>query len=610
VTNATRAAEQDNWQASLGLLPAMPQLPAAVREALLNISGLQQLALQTASLPWHADAATFATAALHALDVGYRIEPDALCTVPQYGPVIIAANHPLGGLDGLIAMAALLARRSDLKILAHGVLARLEPLATCVLPVNPYSGTVAARANVLSARAALRHVTQGGALLIFPAGEVSHLQLPGFSITDPPWQEPAGRIMMLAEAPVVPMHFSGRNSLAFQLSGLAHARLRTLLLPRELQNKRGLVVQVHIGQPINARRITDFDDPLALLKHVRASCYLLEHAPAGEPAMERVDRAPSGATLIEAVAPTRLAAEVAALGPDSLLGELGNLQVHVATATQIPWTLQEIGRLRELAFRAVGEGTGRAADIDIHDGYYEHLFVWNPTSREIVGGYRIGRIDLIRRQFGNRGLYLHSLFEFREPFFALLGPALELGRSFVRPEYQRSFAPLMLLWKGICEFVARNPRYVRLIGPASISSNYDQASRALLVQVLRAARQEPLLAPLVRARCPFRARYSLHSLFGSGQALPSLQQLAALIEDHEPDGKGLPVLLRQYLKLGARAIGFNVDAAFGDALDCLIMVDLRRVPAQTLRKYLSANSLQRLRNTWRPTRLAAAQAED
>jgi hypothetical protein len=306
-----------------------------------------------------------------------------------------------------------------------------------------------------------------------------------------------------------------------------------------------------------------------------------------------------GAPLAAPIEPELMAQELAALPAGQRLLVSGAMEIYCAAAAQVPWTLQEIGRLREQTFRAVGEGTGRAADLDVFDDYYEHLFIWQAEKREIVGAYRLGRSDTIRKRFGARGLYLTSLFEFREPFFKLLGPSLELGRSFVRPEYQRSYAPLLLLWRGISEYIGRHPKYARVLGAASVSNNYDPLSRALLVEALRAWRSEPLLGALVSPRQPFKPRYSLRSLFGEAGLDADLDALGSLIEDREPDGKGVPVLLRHYLKLGARTIGFNVDAGFGNALDCLIVLDLRRVPVTTLQKYMTPGSLQQFRAYWR-----------
>ncbi|MDE2451228.1 MAG: GNAT family N-acetyltransferase, partial [Gammaproteobacteria bacterium] len=265
---------------------------------------------------------------------------------------------------------------------------------------------------------------------------------------------------------------------------------------------------------------------------------------------------------------------------------------------EIPWTLQELGRLRELTFRAVGEGTGRSCDIDLFDDYYEHLVLWDVGARRIAGGYRLGRTDVICRRFGRGGLYSSTLFDYGDLFLRLLGPALELGRSFVRVEYQRSFGALMLLWKGIAEYVGRNPRYCRLIGPVSISNDYQPLSRELQVAFLRDRLLDPLTASM-RPKRAFRGRLSLRSV-GLGQRWPAdIDQLSSLVAGLEPDGKGAPVLLRQYLRLGGRVLGFSIDPEFGNALDCLILVDLRKTEPKVLRKYMSESAWARFQRKHR-----------
>jgi putative hemolysin len=590
----------------LGMLPTPVALPKWVRLLASKALAMDRIAAVAESLDGRFDAAEYAGLALQRLGVSYALASEDLERVPATGGVIVVANHPYGGVDGLIGIAALHARRPDLKLLANGVLSKLGPLATCIIAVDPHGR--AAHDNAMAMRAAVRHVVAGGALLIFPAGEVSHLRLRHATISDPAWTQAAARLVQLSRAPVVPMYFAGRNSIWFQLAGLAHPRVRTALLPRELLNKKGQVVQVRIGPEVAAARIARLSDAAAVASHLRSSVYLLAMAdgtaPAAIPAVPTATFTVPGLTLTAArlnqpVDPERLARELAALPTDQCLAAAGGLQALVARAAQIPCTLQEIGRLREVTFRAVGEGTGAAEDLDTHDEYYEHLFLWHAQSRAVVGAYRIGRIDELRGRFGNRGLYLNSLFEFRDPFFALLGPALELGRSWVRSEFQRSYAPLLLLWRGISEYVGRHPKYARLIGPASVSNRYHPLSRNLLVEALRTWRGERLLGSLVRARRPFLASHTLRSLFAGAESLPDLDALSLLIEDREPDGKGVPVLLRQYLKLGARAIAFNVDVNFGDSLDCLILLDLRRVEPATLARYMSAESLQRFGDYWR-----------
>ncbi len=608
--------------APLGLLPESWPLPGWLRRLIGRVSGIAGVEVVAGSLDFEANPGEFARQALVRLGVQYTLAAGELQQVPASGGLIVVANHPFGAVDGLIAINALHARRPDLKLLANGMLARLKPLQDAVLPVDALGSD--ARSNARSVRDALRHVAAGGALFTFPAGEVAHVRWGRLGVMDPPWTRAASRLIRLSNVPIVPMYFEGRNSALFQMLGLVHPLLRTLLLPREALNKVGANVQVRIGAPISARRIAKLNDPAAIAAHLRASVTLLARSrppalstpvtaaavagtvEAGTGAQQDLAHRTEGVPLASPIEPARMAAELAALPVGQRLLVSGALEIYCAAAAQIPWTLQEIGRLRECTFRAVGEGTGRAADLDVFDDYYEHLFIWQAEKREIVGAYRLGRSDVIRKRFGARGLYLTSLFEFREPFFKLLGPALELGRSFVRPEYQRSYAPLLLLWKGISEYIGRYPAYARLLGAASVSNNYDPLSRALLVEALRAWRSEPLLGALVSPRRPFKARYSLRSLFGEAGLDADLDALGSLIEDREPDGKGVPVLLRHYLKLGARTIGFNIDADFGNALDCLIVLDLRRVPVATLQKYMSDDSLQRFRAYWR---LDPAEAE-
>ena len=504
--------------------------------------------------------------------------------IPREGGVVITANHPFGGLDGLLAITAIGRRRRDLRILANAELARIEELRSLIIPVNPFGGPKAARANVVGMRQALRWLQDGGALLVFPAGEVSHLHLRSASITDPPWSATAARLVSLAAVPVVPLYIAGSNSALFQIAGLVHPRLRTLLLPAELANKAGARVEARFGAaiaPVGRHRL----EGERLAAYLRLRTYGLQAET--DPETREPATAGRGAEPIAPeVSPERLTREIEALADGSLLASAGNLRVYLASAREIPWTLQEIGRLRELTFRAVGEGTGRRCDIDLFDDYYEHLVLWDTDTQRVAGGYRLCRTDVVSRRFGRRGLYTSTLFDFGDLFLRLLGPALELGRSFVRVEYQRSFGPLMLLWKGIAEYVGRNPRYCRLIGPVSISNDYQPLSRELQVAFLRERAFDPLTTSL-RPKRAFRGRLSLRSVGLESRWPADIDELSSLVAGLEPDGKGAPVLLRQYLRLGGRVLGFNIDEDFAGALDCLMLVDLRKTEPRVLRRYMS-----------------------
>jgi putative hemolysin len=285
-----------------------------------------------------------------------------------------------------------------------------------------------------------------------------------------------------------------------------------------------------------------------------------------------------------------VAAEIATLPAGCLLGRSGDLEVYLSRAIHIPNVLHELGRLREITFRAAGEGTGKRLDIDEFDPYYLHLFVWNARSQELVGAYRLAPTDVVRKRYGIRGLYTATLFRFGDPFLDRLGPALELGRSFIRKEYQRGFAPLLLLWKGIGAFVARNPRYKILFGPVSISNRHQAVSRELMISFLEKYALLRDWTGLVRNRHALRERF----LKGANRpALPNsgfdIDDLSEVVSDIEQKQTGVPILLRQYLKLGGKLLGFNVDPKFADTLDGLILVDLTKTDSKLLERYLGKN---------------------
>lgn len=281
--------------------------------------------------------------------------------------------------------------------------------------------------------------------------------------------------------------------------------------------------------------------------------------------------------------PARLEADVQALPAGARLLSSGLYDVFCARADSIPHVLREIGRLREITFRAVGEGTGKSTDLDSFDTYYEHLFVWNRATREVVGAYRIGATDRIASTHGLAGLYTTQLFRYDERLLRKLSPALELGRSFIREEYQRRYNALLLLWKGIGALVARAPEYRVLFGAVSISSRYRDMTQQMLRAFLAHNHGDLGLSELVEGLNP------PHSVIApparEAARMASVEELDTLISRLE-GGPGIPVLLRQYLRLNATLLGFSVDPAFGDALDALMMVDLTRLPAAVLQRYL------------------------
>jgi putative hemolysin len=497
--------------------------------------------------------------------------------IPRTGPVVVVANHPFGLLEGVILAVLLPKVRPDVKILANSVLAVLPELRGRCIFVDPFGRRDAIRGNVKALKESLAWVTRGGLLAAFPAGEVAHLDWKEGAVLDPPWHHAAARIANAAGASVVPIYFEGGNSLAFHVAGTVHPRLRTVSLPRELLNKRGQRIRIRAGRPVTPETLRWFGSSRDATGYLR--CRTLQLGRAAPPPMLR-----KPALIVLPEPRRRLAAELARLPRERKLCEANELAVYVGSMAEIPGVVREIGRLREISFRGAGEGTGRSFDLDRFDRHYLHLLLWNHATDEVVGAYRLGATPDILPRYGVGGLYTHTLFHYRKELLEATGPALELGRSFVRPEYQRQYAPLLLLWKGIGRYVAGRPECGALFGGVSISNAYQPLSRHLMVKFLEAHRMDAL-APLVRPRRPYRAHAS-----ATVQRVPAdLDELSALVSDLESDGKGVPVLVKQYLKAGGKLLAFNVDRGFSDALDGLILVDLRSAPECLLKRLLGAD---------------------
>lgn len=561
-----------------------------IETALEKFSGLSRLDSLYRTLPDSASARDFLQIVLDLFGIRYRIETPTDGPLPDTGPVVIVANHPFGGLEGVILAHYLLHYRPDVKFMANYFLERIPELANLFIGVDPFGGPAARRTNLRPLRAAREWLNSGGVLVVFPAGEVSHLHARQRRVTDPEWSASVARLARTAGATVVPMYFHGANSLAFQLLGLVNPRLRTALLPRELLNKERRDILVTSGAPIRPKQLAGFEDDRALIRYLRLRTYSL--AGAGASRATRAPEPPLEGNLIAPVPAEVVGAEIDALPADQKLVENGAFSVWYAGATQIPNGLREIGRLREVSFRLAGEGTGNPLDLDIFDSYYLHLILWDGAQRRIAGAYRLGLVDEILKKYGKKGLYTQRLFRYRTPVLRALPAAIELGRSFIAPDYQKSYSPLLLLWKGIGAFLVRRPGYRVLFGPVSISSDYSSLSQQLLVDFLRVNRFDLDLARHVRPRNAFResARRVWHR--NDIASLTDVDRLSDVIAQLEADGKGVPVLLRQYLKLGGRLLGFNVDPDFNNALDGLIMVDLLHTDPSVLQKYMGREAAE------------------
>ena len=544
-------------------------LPETLRALVARLVGLDEIERIYDALHVMGDR-PIAERLLKYLSVRCAVADGDLRHIPRSGAAIVTANHPFGILEGAVLATVLGRVRPDVRFLANGIISAIPELSDLVISVDPMSGRTAARGNSGGLRRALEHLRAGGVLVVFPSGEVSNWRWRDRAVCDPDWNPAVARIARIAEAPVVPVYIGGSNSPMFQAAGLAHPRLRTALLARELLNKRGQTVDVRIGTPVTPEKLAAIPTAREQVDYLRCRTYFLgrrERRQAG--AVKTMPIAgPIGANV--------LVGEIEALTP---LDRSGDLEVYLAAATEIPNTLIEIARLREVTFRAAGEGTGKLLDLDRFDRHYLHLFVWHSRRHEIVGAYRLAPTDSARRH----GLHTETLFQYREDFLDRLGPAVELGRSFVRAEYQKAFAPLLLLWKGIGAFLRRNPRYTILFGPVSISNQYAAASRELMVGFLEKYAMLRGWTEMVRGRRPFRRALPAASLPTSGM---DVEDLGAILGDIEEKPAGVPVLLRQYLRLGGKLLGFNVDRKFANALDGLILVDLTKTEPKLLERYL------------------------
>lgn len=532
----------------------------------------------------HLTVDAFIDALFKEVGITFSYDEKELANLPSTGPFITVSNHPYGGVEGLMLLKLLLGKREDTKLLTNFLLQKIKPISEHVIPVNPF-GNKSYFDSVTGLKAALRHLQSGGVLGTFPAGEVSSFQTNSKRITDREWQPGLLRLIEKAQIPVVPIYFSGNNSLVFHLLGMIHPVLRTAKLPGELMNHSHKKVQIRIGKPIPVVDLQSFGSNHRMGRYLRAKTYAL-----GSPleiksffkARLKALKQPQG--IIPEVSQELLMNDISALKKSGkLLHTQKEFELYLAGPREIPHVLQEIGRLREITFRAVGEGTNRSIDLDEFDLYYHHLFLWDKEANTLVGAYRLGKGGDIMNLFGMRGFYIRSLFRISSQMEGILEASMELGRSFVRQEYQRKMLPLFLLWKGILYVLLKNPEYRYLIGPVSISNHYSKLSKGLMIAFIKRNFYRADLAQYVKPKKQFKPNFkkvdTTALLEKSGSDIKALDEF---VKDIEPEKYNLPVLLKKYMKQNAKIIGFNVDPKFGMALDGLMILDLKDLPQSTL----------------------------
>jgi putative hemolysin len=548
---------------------------------LAEVSGLNRLERFYNEMPQE-PGTDFIQALFDHLELQVEVDAEDLAQVPKEGGVVFVANHPYGAIDGLALMHVLDRVRGDVKVMANFMLQQLDPLKDRFIGVNPFE-QLSARSSFQGMRQALEHVAKGGALGIFPAGEVSSYRTELKAVADPRWKAPVIKLIKHAGVPVVPVWFDGANSVIFQMLGMIHPNLRTLQLPNEMLRMRGKHVRLRIGKPIAAKDIDAFGSVEQLGRYLRAKTYALGSGVQVKREQFRPLRFPRRPKeVVEPMETGALQREIASIA-ELKLSSQGEFDLYLAPSDRIPLMLHEIGREREHSFRAVGEGTNKRIDLDEFDLYYDHLFLWDRDKKRLAGAYRIGDGARITERYGKRGFYTHTLFRMDRPMTRILSQSFELGRSFVAPHYQKHRLPLFLLWRGLLMHLLNHPDHRYLIGPVSISSNYSRMTRGLIIEFVKQHHYDHDLARYIHPRNRFDIKHdkadSEALIAASGE---DLRKLDRLIADIEPKESSVPILLKKYLLLNARIIGFNSDPRFNDALDGLMLLDLTKLPEKTV----------------------------
>jgi putative hemolysin len=526
----------------------------------------------------------FINSVIEDTEINYELTAIDLSRVPRIGSFIMVSNHPYGGLEALILFKELQIIRNDIKAIGNFLFHKIGPLKQYIFPVNPFETLKDEKSSLNALKDALRHLEEGKPLLIFPAGEVSTYYPESSGISDRKWMKQAIKFIKKAKVPVVPVFFHGSNSLAFHALGFIHPLLRTAKIPSELLNKKNKLIKVRIGNPISVREQQEYPEIERLGRFLRTKTYLLDSNLEANKFFKPLFSFPKfEEDILPSVNRAVLKKEVDELPDTSLLFEQSNYSVYYAPATMIPNILYELGRLREITFREIGEGTNKKTDIDEYDLYYNHLFIWDNITNSIAGAYRIGMGKDIMQQFGIKGFYIKSLFKMKKKFHPVMYEALELGRSFIVSEHQRNPLSLFLLWKGILQFLARNPDYKYLIGPVSISNRFSPLSKSLIVNYIEENHFNGHLSQYIKPKKKFKVQVSNIDTDILTEKIKDMKHFDSVIRDIEPGNYRIPVLLKKYIELNGKIVCFNVDPKFNDALDGLLILNLYNVPADAIK---------------------------
>lgn len=530
----------------------------------------------------------FINALLNEFEINFEIPEEDLRRIPTKGPFISISNHPLGGIDGILLLKLMLEHRQDYKIIANFLLHRIEPLKPYVMPVNPFETHKDAKSSVMGFKSAIQHLQDGHPLGIFPAGEVSTYR-DGKLMVDRPWEVAAMKLIKRAEVPVVPIYFHAKNSKLFYRLAKLSDTLRTAKLPSELLTQKERVIKVRIGNPISVADQAEHQGLEEFTEFLRRKTYVLANPFQKKNILETIPKTlkiPKPPKKIAGPIPVAaMEEEVEALRKDDkrlLISK--NYEVFLAQASQIPNILQEIGRLREITFREVGEGTNNATDLDKFDSYYHHMFLWDGDAKKIAGAYRMGLGSQIYARYGIDGFYLQDLFRFEPELYDMMSKSIEMGRAFIIKEYQQRPMPLFLLWKGIVHTTLRHPEHKYLIGGVSISNKFSEFSKSLMIEFMKSNYYDPYIAQYINPKKEYKVKLKdadKDFIFDETEA--DLNKFDKLIDEVEPGSLRLPVLIKKYIKQNAKVVAFNVDPLFNNAVDGLMYIRIADLPESTVK---------------------------
>ena len=529
----------------------------------------------------------FLDAILNEVKIKFEIPDEDLKRIPEKGAFITISNHPLGGIDGILLLKLIVEKRPDFKIIANFLLEKIEPLEPYILPVNPFETRKDIKSSVAGIKNAMQHLKEGNPLGIFPAGEVSTYKN-GKLIVDKPWEPVAIKIIKKAQVPVIPIYFHARNSKLFYNLAKISDTFRSALLPSQLLSQKHRVIRVRIGKPISVKEQETFENLDDFHHYLRKKTYLLAKPYLkAKKALKKPDiklkKAPK--KIIAPVPLSKIEKEIQKLKQNnSLLFNSKNYEIYLSDSKEIKNILTEIGRLREITFRQVGEGTNKSIDLDKYDKFYKHLFLWDTEAKKIAGAYRMGFGREIYKEYGVKGFYLSELFRIEPELFPMLKRSIEMGRAFIIEEYQQKPLPLFLLWRGIIHITLRYPSHKYLMGGVSISNKFSNFSKSLMIEFMRSNYYDPYVAQFVHPKKGFKVQLKEDDKdFIFDETKADLNKFDKLIDEIEPGKLRLPVLLKKYIKQNAKLIAFNVDPKFNNAIDGLMYIKISELPEKTVK---------------------------